>query len=183
PCPSTSVTLTAQVFNAECRDLAVVWSIDDSPVQTNLVVANSLSPKLTLTWSYGPGVHDVTVRFGNAASAQICHTVVIVDSTPPTIVCPGNAGNVIVTNTEPGQCSVVVTFGATATDDCTGVTNITCSPASGSRFEKGTNEVVCMATDAVGNEGTCSFQVVVNDLEQPVLSCPPELVTNAPAVQ
>ena len=181
PCPSASVTLTAQVFNAECRDLAVVWSVDGSPVQTNSVPANSLSPKLTLARTYGPGFHDVTVSFGGGVLAQTCRTVVIVDATPPTISCPGGAGNVIVTNTEPGQCSTIVTFSATATDDCTGVTNVTCSPASGSTFAKGTNEVLCTATDAVGNTGTCSFQVIVNDLERPRLDCPADIVTDVPA--
>ena len=41
-------------------------------------------------------------------------TVLPGTDTPPKITCPAN----ITTNNDPGQCSAVVTFEATATDDC-----------------------------------------------------------------
>jgi parallel beta-helix repeat protein len=47
---------------------------------------------------------------------------------------------------------------------------VTCSPASGSFFNKGTTAVTCTATDACNNVETCGFDVTVNDVEAPQLT-------------
>jgi hypothetical protein len=52
---------------------------------------------------------------------------------PPEITCLAD----ITQNTDPGLCLAVVTFAATATDDCEAV-DVSCTPASGSVFPKGT---------------------------------------------
>ena len=51
----------------------------------------------------------------------------------------------------------------TATDDVDGTVPVTCLPASGSVFPRGTTNVTCTATDAAGNVATSSFAVVVVD--------------------
>src|SRR5207249_5905372 len=102
-------------------------------------------------------------------------TVTVNDNQNPTVTCPAN----ITTNTAPGVCSQVVTYAPTATDNCPGVSAVTCSPASGSTFNKGTTTVTCSATDAVGNTGSCSFTVTVNDTEKPALTaCPANISSN-----
>ena len=85
---------------------------------------------------------------------------------PPEITCPDD----IVTNTDPGLCSAVVTFTPTATDDCE-VVNISCDHPSGSAFPKGTTFVTCTATDNIGQTDSCSFNVTVNDNEPPQVNC------------
>src|SRR5439155_567764 len=50
-------------------------------------------------------------------------------------------------------------------------------------FAKGTNTVTCLATDAAGNTNTCSFKVIVHDVEPPVITCPQELVLSTDAGQ
>ena len=42
----------------------------------------------------------------------------------------------------------------------------------------GTNTVVCTATDACGNSTTTNFTITVNDTEPPVITCPPNVLTN-----
>jgi hypothetical protein len=70
-----------------------------------------------------------------------------------------------------------VTFVATATDNCPGVSYV-CVPASGTTFAKGTNSVTCTATDAAGNTATCGFSVIVVDQQAPTIGCLPSIVTN-----
>lgn len=54
----------------------------------------------------------------------------------------------------------------------TAITNISCTPPSGSFFPLGTTTVTCTATDAQGNSASCSFQVIVNSDTTPP-NCPP----------
>ncbi|HEY6329042.1 MAG TPA: kelch repeat-containing protein [Blastocatellia bacterium] len=87
-------------------------------------------------------------------------SVVISDTEPPTVHCPST---IVATTT---GTSAVVTFPTpTATDNCPGVSAVTCSPASGSSFPVGTTTVTCSATDAAGNIGTCTFQVIVGNFD------------------
>src|SRR4029078_13462368 len=65
----------------------------------------------------------------------------------------------------------------TATDNCPGVT-VSCSPASGSAFARGTTTVTCTATDASANTNACTFRVTVNDAELPVITCPANIVVS-----
>ena len=92
------------------------------------------------------------------------------DNTPPIIVCPAD----ITVSNDPGQCSAVVTYSATASDDCS-TASISCSPSSGSVFPVGTTTVTCIATDVSGNADTCTFDITGNDTEAPVASCPADI--------
>jgi hypothetical protein len=77
-----------------------------------------------------------------------------VDTTPPAITCPANI--TLACNLDP---LVPVFFSAIATDNCDSSPTVTCSPPSGSGFAVGTTTVNCMATDASGNQSSCSFTV------------------------
>src|SRR2546430_8783334 len=80
----------------------------------------------------------------------------------------------ITVDTAPGTCSSNVTFNATASDNC-GTANVTCAPASGSAFPKGTTTVNCTADDGNGNSAACSFTVTVKDHENPTITAPANL--------
>ncbi len=98
------------------------------------------------------------------------------DTTAPTITCPP----AITSNVVPGQCSAVVTYASSASDECS-VASFTCSPPSGSTFAKGTTNVTCKAFDTHGNTNTCSFTVTVRDNQLPVINLKPaitDLVNN-----
>lgn len=111
-------------------------------------------------------------------------TVTVLDAELPQITtCPGNQ----TVNTAANQCvSSPVSFTAAATDNCTGgltvkyfigMTQIT-SPHV---FNKGTTMVTVKAKDAAGNETTCSFNVTVNDIQNPTITPPADVTVNTGA--
>src|SRR5207247_3388319 len=86
--------------------------------------------------------------------------------------------------TDPATASTaVVTYTLpTATDNCDATVTVSCLPASGSTFNKGTTTVNCSATDSSGNIGTCSFTVTVTDNDAPLLAgCTNVSATTDPA--
>src|SRR6185436_16371074 len=88
-----------------------------------------------------------------------------------TINCPAN----IVVANDPGVCGAVVNYDP---DDISCGT-VTCAPASGSVFPVGTTQVNC--TTQAGP--ACSFQVTVNDTQDPVITCPANItVGNDPGL-
>lgn len=111
----------------------------------------------------------LTVSDNKGASSQCTATVTVVDTTPPSITSyPVN----IVTSTDPGKCSAVVTYNVTAADNCPGVI-VASTPLSGSIFPKGTTTVNITATDAAGNTTTGSFTITVVDNQPPTIAAPP----------
>jgi RTX calcium-binding nonapeptide repeat (4 copies)/HYR domain len=99
-------------------------------------------------------------------TASCAATVTVVDATAPTMNCPVSVN---ANCTSPSGANV--TFTASATDNCPGVHAIVCSPTSGSSFALGTRLDTCTASDAVGNVGTCNFNVTVALADNPVC-CP-----------
>ncbi|MBK6990137.1 MAG: HYR domain-containing protein [Bacteroidetes bacterium] len=97
--------------------------------------------------------------------------VTVVDADAPSITCPAN----ITVNNASGTCGQVVTFSASALDNCSAT--ISYSPASGSVFPVGTTTVTATATDPAGNAASCNFTVTVVDNELPVFTgCPGTMV-------
>ncbi|MBI3949247.1 MAG: HYR domain-containing protein [Acidobacteria bacterium] len=116
-------------------------------------------------------VGTTTVTCTTSVGASCSFTVRVVETTLPTISCPAN----VVTTTAPGQCSAVVNYPApTANDNCA-VQSVACSPASGSTFPKGTTTVNCTVTDTSGNTKSCSFTVMVNNMQPPTIACPADV--------
>ena len=100
----------------------------------------------TVTWT-------ATDEHNNVNSCT--QTVTVTDTQAPVVTCPANI-TVFTTNT----AGTIVTFTPTATDNC-GVQSVVATPASGSTFPVGTNQVSVTATDIHGNTSQCSFTVVV----------------------
>jgi len=96
--------------------------------------------------------------------------IIVQDTVNPAVICPDD---IAVVN-DPDLCGAVVTFNATASDNCP-VATVNCSPASGTFFDVGTTPVTCIAVDAAGNADTCSFDVTVIDTENPVANCAPDI--------
>jgi type VI protein secretion system component Hcp len=89
----------------------------------------------------------------------------------PDIVCPASD---VVVNTEPGKCTATAQFFVSASND-SGNVPFECEPPAGSTFKKGTAAVTCTATDADGFSRSCSFSVVVKDLEPPIFGVVPDI--------
>jgi hypothetical protein len=88
--------------------------------------------------------------------------------TPPSLSCPNN---MVVTN-DPGQCSAVVNYTVTASDNCS-VPTVTEDFPSGMSFPKGTTTVHVTAVNAAGLTNTCAFTITVLDKEPPLVMCQP----------
>jgi len=105
-----------------------------------------------------PGYYFLTYRATNAIGqvSTLHRTVVVVDTTPPTIVCPTNLTVEFIT-----EAGTAVHFKPIATDLCSSFVSVTCVPRSGRVFPIGTTSVRCTATDVSGNEASTNFQVTV----------------------
>jgi HYR domain len=170
-CPSNIV---ANVDAGQCSKSNVTFVVtasddcDPSPVIT-------CNPPSGSTFTKGLTTVNCTVRDATGNSNGCSFTVTILDKELPSVTCSSN----IVANTDPGQCSKSnVTFTATASDNCPGVT-VACVPPSGSTFAKGVTTVRCTATDASGNTNSCSFTVTIRDLEPPGVTCSSNIVAVA----
>lgn len=82
------------------------------------------------------------------------------DTTPPTLGCPAFVSSLDRRGGPPGE---TVFFSVTASDDSDPAPTVVCVPPSGSFFPRGTSVVLCTATDATGNQATCTFPVVVSE--------------------
>ncbi len=93
-------------------------------------------------------------------------TIVCEDIDAPIVSCPApvmiDAGE---------DCTAMPSFMATATDDCSDAVTITYSQDSGSEFAVGVTPVMVTATDDSGTSSTCTFNVTVNDVTPPTITC------------
>ncbi|PYQ10587.1 MAG: hypothetical protein DMH00_10660 [Acidobacteria bacterium] len=91
-----------------------------------------------------------------------------------TLGCPSD----VVTDNEPGECGKLVSFAApTVTGSCGTVAS---SPPSGDFFGAGTTLVTSTATSTSGGgtAGLCTFHVTVNDVADPSILCPSDIVAS-----
>lgn len=130
--------------------------------------------------SFPVGTTTVTCTATDAAgnTSTTTFTVTVNDTEPPVLSVPAD----ITVANDAGQCSAVVSFAASATDNCPDVTVTTGIP-SGSTFPVGTTTVTVTATDVTGNSVDGSFTVTVNDTEAPVIAAQANIsVANDPGV-
>lgn len=144
--------------------------------------------EITSPHTFPVGTTTVNVTATDVAgNVNACSfTVTIKDTEAPVITtCPGNQN----VNTAPNQCEALVSFSATASDNCPDVQvkyylnygastqqEIT-SPHS---FLKGDYAVTVKAIDASGNMNAtlCGFTVTVDDNQDPTISAPPPVNRN-----
>lgn len=75
----------------------------------------------------------------------------------------------------------VVNYTIYATNKCTNIVSISCSPPSGSVFLPGTHPVGCQVVDGFGETNRCGFKVTVRpDDVPPTIVCPNDVVVNSP---
>lgn len=142
---------------------------------------NCLLPSTSQTAGLGSGsffpVGTTTETFevvdisGNSATCDF--TVTVNDTEPPAISCPDNIEVVA----DIGTCERAVTFMTPSfTDNCPGGSIVqTNGLSSGSSFPVGVTTIEFTATDANGVQSVCSFDIIVNDEENPIISCPADI--------
>ncbi len=151
------VILCASNKVVEC---GTAWTFDppsalDSCSATNLFIGVAS----TITNARCGGTFTATrtwVAVDSSSNAATCsQTVMVVDTTPPAIVCP--ASQTVEFQDEHGA---VASYGVTASDTCSSV-SLAITPASGSVFPIGITPVQATATDACSNGSQCAFTVTV----------------------
>jgi uncharacterized repeat protein (TIGR03803 family) len=96
----------------------------------------------------------VTDSFGDSNSCTA--SVIVLDTTPPSITCPSD-----ITLEFTSDAGAPAIFTARATDDCDPNPAVASVPPSGSTFPVGTTQVQSTAIDAGGNQASCAFAVTV----------------------
>ncbi|MEO8516966.1 MAG: HYR domain-containing protein, partial [Flavobacterium sp.] len=151
----------------------------------NVTASGSPSPTITYSLSnfgatitspqvFPVGITTVWVKASNTCGQDIkSFTVTVKDNQNPVITCPAN----IVKSNDAGICGAVATYTVGSSDNCPGqVVTQTAGLASGSVFPMGTTTNSFLVTDASGNTNNCSFTVKVNDTQNPVITCPSNIV-------
>jgi photosystem II stability/assembly factor-like uncharacterized protein len=141
------------------------WNGNSGGFITTTVVLppSSYGQNAQLRWhtAYDTGTNPGGMRIDTVsiyAATRLCCSGACV------IACPST----ITVSNDPGQCGAVVTFPLPSfTGDCGFITT---SPPSGSFFPVGTTAVVVTGTRLDGTTDSCTFNVVVNDTEAPVVS-------------
>lgn len=172
-CPTTINALSAPGSCDTLISYSIPVATDDcgtvSIVQTDLTGYSSGDnfPVGTTTLEY-----TATDLAGNTA---VCvFDVVVADVENPVFTfCPANIsqGNNLST------CGASVTFSTpTASDNCSVSVSQISGLASGATFPVDTTLNRFVATDAFGNTDTCSFLVIVEDVEAPSITCPSDII-------
>ena len=162
-------TITVQDTNKPsitCPPPVTVQCFGNIPApDTNSVTASDTCSAVSKKFvgdSYGTNGCVITVtrtyKATDACSnyATCTQAITVQDTNKPTIKCPGN----IAAATASNQCTAIVNYTVTNSDNC-GVVSLICTPPPGSAFPQGTTTVTCTAKDACSNSATCSFTVTV----------------------
>lgn len=161
-CPANTSVSTDPLVCAAIVNWTVPVASDNCPGVTMTATHNSgdLFPIGTTTVTY-----TATDAAGNTATCSF--DVTVNDTEVPVFTnCPSD----ITVNNDPGVCGAIVNWTApTATDNCSAVTLVS-NYNPGDLFPTGITTVTYTATDAAGNSFNCSFDIMVNDVEPPVIS-------------
>ena len=163
-CPSPVILAADENCQAVVPDFLGGLTVSDNCTETSALTLTQV-PTAGIPIRLGTTTVIVTAADESGNTNSCATTVTVKDTTPPTIICPGDVS----VKPEPGNCSTVVNFEVTVSDNCPGAT-VACDPPSGSHFPGGTTAVVCRAMDLAGNESSCSFNVTVEDLEAPQIT-------------
>ncbi|MCK8524385.1 HYR domain-containing protein, partial [Aquimarina sp. D1M17] len=160
------------IFTDNCAVTSTSYTINSgTPVITSTLDGVTIPTGLnTIVWTATDGVNTRSTSF----------RVTVTDNENPQISSQPD----IVENITTGCDQIVNWTEPTVTDNCPGTTlTQTNGLANGSAFPVGTNTVSYRATDASGNIVTMSFDVTVNDLTPPVLTCVPGSTAGSPFIR
>ena len=162
-CPSSS----GHVFSAPAGASSYSWSVtgDGSIVGPTNGQTVTISSTSTCNGSFTVSVTATTAAACNSTCSK---GVTVVDSTPPSIGCPGPVGVQCFSQVPPADIGSV-----TASDNCGGLVTITHVGDSASSGTSSCNNVVTRtyrATDACGNTATCTQIITVHDTGLPVIT-------------
>ncbi|MBX2926229.1 MAG: HYR domain-containing protein [Saprospiraceae bacterium] len=113
---------------------------------------------------------------GNQGSCTMCITVEL-QGNPPQITCPPD----VMIFTDPGLCennSFVMSEPVVVNDPCAPFLGVSFQPGAYGPYPKGEHTFTFYANNIFGTD-SCQVTVTVEDVEPPVLLCPPDVTVNA----
>jgi len=128
------------------------------------------------TFPVGTTTNTFTSTDGAGNVGNFSFDVIVADTEAPVVTGPAN----ISVNNDPGVCTAVVNYTLpSAMDNCeAGAIVQTAGLSSGSTFPSGTTTNTFTSTDAAGNVGTYSFDILVVENEAPVITGPSDINVN-----
>ncbi len=171
-CPGTPTTLS--IASGNLNDAA------DWQWYTGSCGGASAGSGTSITVSPGTTTTYFVRGEGGCVTPSSCASITVnaEDNVAPVVTCPGNQ----VENFN-ASCQFTLpdyTVLGMATDNCDASPTIVQTPAAGT-VVTGNTTITFSSTDASGNTGTCTFDVVPNDATAPIISCPGNQVENADA--
>ena len=110
---------------------------------------------------YGVANGDINLGFQGCLGDRTPATATL-ENEDPTIICP--ADEIVTVNQGELYSIPDYTSSATATDNCTTSPAITQDPIPGTMVGAGVTTITLTATDEAGNEGTCDFELTVDEV-------------------
>lgn len=170
-----SPTVTCPVDQTTVGDLNCVGTVSD---YTGMISAfDNCSSNLTLSQSppFGSTISSSTVitvyvEDENSNIGSCTFNLDIIDNTDPVITCPGD-----LTASANSSCEYIMTdySGLTSvTDNCSSSFTYSQSPSIGATLNTGVTSVSITVFDESGNSSVCNFNLDVQDLTAPSITCP-----------
>ncbi|MDZ4846342.1 MAG: proprotein convertase P-domain-containing protein [Chitinophagales bacterium] len=162
------------VCNAVANPLPTTASDNCSAV--TLVNDFNLTNNALDTYPLGNTAIVWTATDENGNTATCVQNVTITDIENPSITCPPNYAQ----TTDAGVCDALVAVATpTTSDNCTVATVV--NDFNGTAFGTdtypiGLTTVVWIVTDNSSNTATCSHTITITDEENPIVTCPPNIV-------
>lgn len=159
-------------------------------VMTGAMSGTGTGLPFTQNMILGPTVVTFTATDAVGNTRTCTQAITIEDNEDPSITCP-HMGYQAFPN-DLGQCNAVLTFDAVGSDNCNTV-DITYDAVGAETFSGmggtivdtfdvlGVTTITYTVTDGNGLTSTCSFDVEVEDIEDPVIVCPADMSVNLDA--
>lgn len=170
-CPNT-ISSTTDFRRAYAT---VSWPKPSASDNSGLPVTVSSSPASNSSFAIGTTTVTVLARDAAGNNASCDFNVIVRDNEAP--VFTGCPSDFLVNNTF-GQASGLAEWTPAEAEDNSGlIPQVTCNAQSGGVFPLGPTRVTCNARDAAGNVAEpCAFTITVEDIEDPIITCPEDVV-------
>lgn len=144
--------------------VALIGSIQEELNGTTMTPADMRTLLINTGSPQQAGMNPVSEHIGPRPSIRAA----IQSIDPCDLACPAD----ITVDNDADYCGAVVNFPAPTTSETCG--EVTFTPASGSFFPVGTTTVTVMTTSG----SSCTFDVTVNDTQDPSITCPDDITVN-----